>query len=317
MTGRDCPVCGDGFTSASAVRDHAWDAHDACHHCGDAFGGQEALYAHWLAVHGDDLSRMDRKRAWSAVGSLSVGQRLAHGGVGAALSGASVDRRTLVRGGAASLVAGTTLLAGRELLGGQSADGGTSLATHPSAADVERQPTLGPAPSESGETIVAFEDPSCPSCGRFERETFPTLETRLVEEEDVSFVFRGVPLVGAWGNAATRDAVLAMEATYARDAAAFWSLKAFYYRVQGELGSGNVHEETRRFLREETDVDAAAVLSDVERGVQSDAVDADVTAARDAGVQATPTFFLFRDGSFVTEVRGAQSTDVFADALGV
>lgn len=56
MSGRECPVCDDGFGLEKAVRDHAWDAHDACHHCGDTFGDRDALYTHWLAAHGEDLS---------------------------------------------------------------------------------------------------------------------------------------------------------------------------------------------------------------------------------------------------------------------
>lgn len=318
MTETDCPICGDGFATVAAARDHTWDVHGGCQYCADEFADREALYAHWLAVHEGDLSREDRRQARSAVGPLSFGQRLTHDGPVAAVSGASVDRRTLLHGGAAGLAVGTTVLAGRELLGdGGSDGGGQPLTAHPAAADLGAQPTLGPAPAEGSGTIVAFEDPSCRACARFERDTFPQLKTQLVEGKDVSFVFRGVPLVEAWGQSATRDATLAMEATYARDAAAFWSLKAFYYREQDRLGGDTVREVTRRFLEAETDVDADVVMSDVERGAQSDAVDADLDAARDAGVRGTPWFFLFRDDSFVSDVSGPVSTDVFADSLGV
>lgn len=314
-----CPTCERRFGDEARVRDHAWENHGICHHCGAAFDGRETLYTHWLAAHDDALSRADRKMARSAVGPLSFGQRLTHEGATAALSGTSVDRRRFLRVGGTGAVAVTGVVAGRELVGGGSdPDGsGESLTSHPAAAGIDAQPTLGPPPGRGHGTIVAYEDPSCPSCARFERATFPGLKTRLVEGEDVSFVFRGIPVVNHWGESATEDAVLAMEATYARDPAAFWSLKSFYYRNQRDLGSADVRSETRRFLASATDVDADAVLSDVENGAQANAVLADLDAARDAGVRGTPTFFLFRDGSFVTKVIRPQSTEFFANALGV
>lgn len=315
-----CPACERRFTDEGRVRDHTWDAHGVCHHCGDAFDDQHGLYAHWLAVHEDTLSREDRKQAESVVGSLSFGQRLTHQGPVAAVTKTRLDRRRFLRVGGASALGVTGLAAGRELVGnGNSNQGGDgqSLTAHPATAAIDSQPILGPTPGDGQGTIVAFEDPSCPACARFERGTFPQLKRQLVEGKDVSFVFRGIPVVNAWGRSATRDATLAMEATYAREPTAFWALKTFYYRNQADLGGDNLRDATRQFLSSETDVDAAAVLSDVEAEAQASAVKADLDASESAGVRGTPTFFLFRDGAFVTDVVGPQSTDVFANALGV
>lgn len=311
MTHVECPVCTERFGSESAVRNHCWDVHGACHHCGDEFDRGAALHTHWLAVHDGDLSRADRARAESDVGGLSFGDRLTHQGPASAVKAASLDRRSLIAGG----VAGAGLIGGGFVTGVFGGDGEerSERDDHPAAAGLDDEPTLGPAPDEAEGTIVAFEDPSCPSCARFERETFPELEAELVDTGRVSFAYRGIPVVREWAD----PAVLALEATYDRSPDAFWALKEFYYRSQSDLGSGTVRSSTREFLADRTAVDAAAVLDDVERGTYREAVTTDLQASRDAGVRGTPTFFLFREGSFVTELVGPQSYSVFANSLGV
>lgn len=104
MTELNCPVCNAEHGTASALRDHAWDAHDACHYCGETFDEKEALYVHWLATHEDELSRADQKRAEHEIGELTVGDRLAHQGPKAAVKGMS--RRSLLIGGGAALATG-------------------------------------------------------------------------------------------------------------------------------------------------------------------------------------------------------------------
>jgi transcription elongation factor Elf1/thiol-disulfide isomerase/thioredoxin len=73
MTGRNnCPVCGESFPRETSTRDHAWDVHGVCHHCGASFETRSALYTHWLEEHEDDLTTEDRKRAESKVGDRTV-----------------------------------------------------------------------------------------------------------------------------------------------------------------------------------------------------------------------------------------------------
>lgn len=314
MTDQTCRVCGDRFASNDAVRDHAADAHGACHLCGVAFDGREPLATHWLAGHEDDLSRTTRELATSEVDAITFTDRLTHQGPVGAITGVSVSRRTLLGGGAAGLVVAVGgVVATGALGGGGNGSANASLDDHPAASGLGSQPTLGPAPTDADGTIIAFEDPSCPSCARFELGTFPKLKERLVDTGAVSFVFRGIPVVRPWGD----PAVLALEATYARDEAAFWSLKEFYYRSQSNLDGQTVESETRQFLADQTDVDAGAVLSDVDGATHRDAVDADRQSSRRAGVRGTPTFFLFEGDSFVTDIVGPQPYSVFKNALGL
>lgn len=227
------------------------------------------------------------------------------------------------RGFLAAGVGGLAVLAGCTALGtggeggdggGTPTDGSGALGGHPAAAGIADQPALGPDPAEATAVIVAFEDPSCTLCRRFERNTFPTLKADYVDAGDLSFVFRGYPVVYPWGKPATQ----ALESTFAASEVAFWDLKDHYYAEQDAFGTDNVFESTESFLAEETDVDAASVVDDARNERHDAAVQADLDAGRaaDAGGQ-TPIFYLFRDGVFRTKVQGPQGADVFAAALEI
>lgn len=117
MTETECPLCGDSFTSDTAVRDHTWDAHGACYLCGAEFDTQDALFTHQLAIHDDELSRETRDRAEAAVAPLTFGNRLAHQRPVGALTNASVSRRKLLAGGAVVAVGGVGGVAANSLFG--------------------------------------------------------------------------------------------------------------------------------------------------------------------------------------------------------
>lgn len=307
-----CPVCEERFGGTDAVRSHTWDSHGACHLCGAAFDQRETVAAHWLGAHDAALAPSTRDRATAEVGDLSLGQRLTHQGPLAAVSGVRVSRRAMVGGSAIGIVA---LLGGAAATGqfGTLGGGEASLEDHAAGQRLASQPTLGPTPAEADGTIVAFEDPSCPSCARFETETFPEVKARLIEPGTVSFVFRSIPVVKAWAEPAT----LALESVHTRDPAQFWGLKAFYFDNQRNIGDDNVHDETRRYLSERTDLDADAVMTDVDQETYGSAVETNLQAATEADVGGTPTFYLFSQGTYQTKIVGPQSYSVFRDSLGV
>lgn len=223
----------------------------------------------------------------------------------------TTSRRTFL----ASLgIAGTAAIAGCS--GGDGGDGdsdGTALANHPASRGLDSQPTLGAVPGDGDGTVVAFEDPSCPTCARFETSTFPKLKTELLDSEQASFVFRGIPVIYEWGKPAT----MALEATYDRSEAAFWALKDHYYRQQDAFDTENTFELTEQFLAENTDVDAAAVVEDAEANAFQDAVDLDLSVADELGVSGTPTFYVFDSGTFSTKVTGAVGYESLKGAMGI
>lgn len=212
------------------------------------------------------------------------------------------SRRTFLAGTVASTSVG---FAG--CLGG---DGGEAFEDHPSTAAIETQPTLGARDADG--VVIAFEDPSCSSCRVFEERTFPRLRDDLIAPGDVRFVYRTVAVVFQWA----RPASQIMASTYATDADVFWDLKDFYYENQSTFESDTVFERSRAFLESDTTLDADAVLDAAQATAHDDLLQHNREAARDVGLSATPEFYLFRDGTFRTEVSGAQDYDVFESALG-
>ena len=211
------------------------------------------------------------------------------------------SRRAVLAG-----AAGATASALAGCSGGDDADG---FEDHAASDGVETQPTLG-ALDRPG-VVVAFEDPSCVSCRRFETETFPRLREELVDPGDVAFVYRTLDITFEWA----RPAAQLMASTYAADESAFWGLKAFYYDRQEAFRDADVFEATAPYLRE-APVDAEAVLAAARAEEHDDLIARNREAADALGVSSTPQFYLFRDGEFRTEVSGPQDYDVFAGALG-
>lgn len=189
---------------------------------------------------------------------------------------------------------------------------GTELEEHSAAAAIDTQPVLGPSLTEAEGVIIEFADPSCPGCARFEQNTFPKIKSELVESGRVAFVYREYPNVAPWGEPASQ----ALEGTYAQSEQAFWALKSYYYENTDSLTEDNVLEKTEAYLEQHTDVDAGVVVDGVRNDEFTAAVQQDVDAGDAAGVSGTPSFFLFRSGSFVTKIEGAQDYSVFKNALG-
>ena len=209
-----------------------------------------------------------------------------------------------------SLLAGAAGAAATPLAGCLGGDDAQSFDGHPATTGVETQPNLGTL--EAPATVVAFEDPSCRQCRRFETETFPTLKSELVDPGDAAFVYRTLDITFPWGEPASQ----VMASTYAAAADAFWGLKDYYYERQPEFEVDNVFELSASYLEEQPSVDADAVVAAARDGEHDEFVQRNRDAAEEAGVGSTPQFFLFRDGTFRTEVAGPQDYEVFESALG-
>jgi protein-disulfide isomerase len=191
---------------------------------------------------------------------------------------------------------------------------GPSFGEHPATRGVGSQPFLGPPPGEAEGTIVAFEDPSCPLCKRFENTTLPAIRSNLVETGKATYVFRGYPVVAPWGETAAK----ALEGAYRRDPAVHWNLLDHYYTNQDDLYGDNVADRTREYLAARTDFDVEAFLGELRDGAYDDAVETDLAAGENGGAgDVTPTVVLFKDGEYRTKARGSVSYSVVEAALGV
>ena len=196
--------------------------------------------------------------------------------------------------------------------GGSDASGdGQSIDDHPAAAGLDSLPRQGEL---GGHVVLAFEDPSCSRCAAFHENTVPEIQSNIVDSGAGAYVLRTYPVVYPWGEPATQ----ALESTFARDSDAFWSLLDHYFTTRDQFTSDNVLDRTETFLDESTDLDAAAIVTDAREKAHDDAVQANITAAEDAGLgQTTPVVLLFRDGEFVTKANGSVSYDLIAETLEV
>ena len=222
-----------------------------------------------------------------------------------------MNRRGFLASGLAAALAGCA---------GEDGDGrtpaGDALTAHPAGGDaLDEQPTRGPAPGSATATVVAFEDPSCPTCARFEREVMPDFLDRYVEPGTVSYVFRGYPVIYDWGEQGTR----ALEAVHSRDPDAHWTLAQHFFETQRRYRAeeaATVYDRTQDFLAEATDLDAAAVIDTAREGGADAAVDTDLEAGEAAGAgRTTPHLFLFRDGEFRTKSAGYTPLSTIEDVL--
>jgi len=186
-------------------------------------------------------------------------------------------------------------------------DSGGGFGEHPSTAGVEENPSVG----DGQKHVVAFEDPSCPNCARFSRETFPELR-QDAQAGEITFHARPVSFVADWSDFACR----CLLSTHDDDPEAFWALFEGYYGNQRRANTENIGEVTREVLSE-TDVDADAVLTDAEQGRFGGVIENNLATARDAGISQTPSFYLFDADGFVTDASGPRNYETFATALNL
>lgn len=184
---------------------------------------------------------------------------------------------------------------------------------HPALTGLAGEPWLGAEEPEDERFVVVFEDPSCPVCRLFEERTYPAFHERLVATGRAGFVSRGFLAAAPWGRAGLR----LLEATFDRDEAAFWGLRAHLFAEQRVIASEEVLYLRARPFLETTSLDADRVVAAASGGRYGGAVDRDVAAARAAGVPGTPTFFLFEGGEYVTKIEGAPSYELLASTMGV
>lgn len=188
-----------------------------------------------------------------------------------------------------------------------------SAPNHPSTKGVFNEPTRGPTPFSTDATLIAFEDPSCPTCVNFEKKTYPKLKRNYIDSGELSFVLRMIPIVDEWG----ARAIYALEAAYARDEQAFWDLKTYYFSKQDQFNSRNVFSKTKSFINYNTQLSGRAIVRDAKSKEHRKQVREDTSVAKAADVPGTPTFFAFRSDEYVTKIVGKQSYSIFKNVLGL
>ena len=191
-------------------------------------------------------------------------------------------------------------------------EAGVALADHPLGEDLDRWPHLGPDPFEAPATLVVLDDPSCPTCARFHRNTITELESSYVADGDLALAIRPYPVVYPWGEPAAHI----LEATVPRDEGVFWDLLEQYFADQDAFNTDNVRSRSETWLEENTDLDAAAVIDDADSEPATSRIEATLSAGEEAGAgSVTPATFAFVDGTLRTSLNGSVSTNTVETAL--
>lgn len=152
--------------------------------------------------------------------------------------------------------------------------------------------------------MVVFSDFQCPFCGRFARQTEPTLVKTYVQTGILRIEWRDFPYLGPDSTTAA----------YAGRAAAaqgkFWQFHDAVYATQFEPNSGALSSSNIDKIATGLGLDMTRFHADMASAAVQQAVAADFALGQRIGVTGTPTFVI--NG---TPVVGAQPLSVFSQVI--
>lgn len=152
--------------------------------------------------------------------------------------------------------------------------------------------------------MVNYSEFQCPFCGKFARDTEPTLIAKYVENGTLRIEWRDFPYLGEES----------MTAALAGRAAAlqgkFWAFHDAMYAEQQPVNSGVLTPEYLKGVAEKAGLDGERLVADMERPELAEAVRKDFSEGQSIGVTGTPAF-LVNDQPII----GAQPTSVFEQAI--
>jgi protein-disulfide isomerase len=229
-------------------------------------------------------------------------------------------RALLAGGGALGFGAGVAYLATRS---SSSDDGYEPTRIHDGSGtsgfgiDLSGRPIVGER--DAPVDLYYWTDYLCPFCARFEANTLAQIGRNYVDTGDVRIPFLLYPNIGEYSTpAAIWDRCVWREVAD-DDPTAYWNWHGEVFDVQRSSGENWADDETFRAVTDRVaGVSSSAVQSCREsRGdAIRDRLDADVAAARSAGISGTPGFVVYnRETDQAGRLVGAHPYDNFASAI--
>lgn len=152
--------------------------------------------------------------------------------------------------------------------------------------------------------MVEYSEFQCPFCGRFARDSAPTLVEDYVDEGLLRIEFRDFPYLGEESELAARAGRAAGEQ------GRFWEFYDEIFANQLPTNSGNLDRDYLRSIAAEIGLDIDQFLADL----SSTKYDAEIARDRDEGLDLGVTGTLaFIVGDQL--VMGAQPTEVFVEVI--
>ena len=167
-------------------------------------------------------------------------------------------------------------------------------------------------------TLIEFSDPQCPWCGKWARDTFPTLVQNYVRSGKLRVEYRGVNVIdpNTGGKDSDRMIRLAQAAGFQNK---LWYVVELEFENQATEGSGYATDPFLRGIAQAVpglNVDKALSASNTNVVVPMINAAENLAKAKIGKAISTPTFFIERTGSTQTEkIVGAQPLSVFAKAI--
>lgn len=153
-------------------------------------------------------------------------------------------------------------------------------------------------------TILEFGDYQCTFCFRFHQSTLKTLEKDYIDSGKVRLVFKDFPLNGP-------DSVLAAEASYcAQDQGKYWEYHDELYTNWAGEKTGWVTRDSLNTFADTVNLNLEEFNQCLDSHKYQQRVLDHQDFARQIGVDATPSFFIFNDEKII-KIRGNQPLDVF------
>lgn len=161
-------------------------------------------------------------------------------------------------------------------------------------------------------SIIAVDDPSCPYCARFKKDTYPKIKSNLIDTGKLDYYWLFVPLIKEW----SQKGVLTLENVYSEyGTEPTLDVLTAYFNNQDKITTDNVDSQTESILQDTPDVDADSIMNAVNNSRNMSRINETIDSIRNAGVSSTPTFGVFEGEQLITEVSGAQSYQTFKSLL--
>lgn len=285
MSSQECPICEERFDSGGSVRDHTWKQHHACHYCGEQLiddASRSELFKHWLTAHPDDLRRVDRKQANSAVDSITFSDRLSSQGVGAAVTG--LPRRYFLLAGGVSVA--ETIAGAGAYLNSQSGGGVDNGAN---SVDQYEYATIGAV--DAGATITYYGSYKCPFCAQFSTGMLRELIRDYVEPGNLAIIYRNIAYLGGepFLGSDAPNAGHAGLAVYNNEPGTYLDYHEYVFENQPpESQQWATADRLTEFARAAGVSNPGVVRSAVEESRYSAAPQETEAAAQEAGIRGTP-----------------------------
>jgi protein-disulfide isomerase len=145
---------------------------------------------------------------------------------------------------------------------------------------------LAMGPRDAKVQIIMYSDFQCPNCGEFAREALKQIEETYVSKGLVRLEYRHCAYLGP-------ESEWAAEASEAaNEQGLFWPYYNTLFANQRGENKGTFSLENLKRFAAELDLDQKAFDAALDSGKYADKIASDFQAARQAGVEGTPTFFI-------------------------